>query len=128
MLAILVALGGVALLLWLAAELGRIEKLSATDPDAAARRAATLLLGVTWACAGTALTAALLIFRISREIRRSGRYPPPGARLVRDTMVRTGAQAERIARVGILVAVLLAAAAPVLIVVGHRLLAALAGP
>jgi hypothetical protein len=52
----------------------------------------------------------------------------PGARLLRDTMVRTGERAERIARVGFVAAVLLAIAAPALVVLAHRLVRALATP
>ena len=124
----LVVACGLALIAWLSAETGRIEELSATDPAFAARRAATLFLGVTWAAAGVALLAAILVLRISLEIRRNGRYPAPGARLLRDTMVRTGAQAERVARAGLLAAALLAAAVPMLVLTGHRVAAALAGP
>jgi hypothetical protein len=126
--AALVVACGAALLAWLSAETARIEQLSVTSPEQAIQQATTLFLGVTWAAACVTLLAAIVILRISLEIRRSGRYPAPGARLLRDTVVRTGMQAERIARAGLLAAVLLAAAAPLLVVTGRRVVAVLAGP
>lgn len=125
---VLAALLGAALLAWMAAETDRIEGLFAADPEAATRQATTLFLGVTWAAAGVALLAAIVIFRAAMEIRRTGRYPAPEARLLRDTMVSTGARAERIARVGLVTAALLAIAAPMLVVTAYRLVAAPAGP
>ena len=119
---------GLALLASLSFETARISELLALDPDAASRQADDLFLEVTWGAAAVAAWAAFVIWRISMEIRRSGRYPVPGARLLRDTMVRTGEQAERIARIGFVAAVLLAMAAPTLVVLGHRLVRALATP
>ncbi len=36
--------------------------------------------------------------RFASEIKRAGRYPPPEAKLTRDTRIRTGASATAIAR------------------------------
>lgn len=122
------AVVGLGLVGWLSLETARIEALFALDQEAAGRQARNLFLGVTWAAAAVALLAAVVIWRIAMEVRCSGRYPPPGARVLRDTMVRTGEQAARIARVGFVTAGLLAIAAPALVVLGHRLVRALATP
>ena len=119
---------GAALLAWMSAQTDRIERLFGSDPEAATRQATTLFLGVAWAAAGVALLAGIVIFRAAMEIRRTGRYPAPGARLLRDTLVRTGARAERIARAGLLAAALLAITAPMLLVTAYRLVALPPGP
>jgi hypothetical protein len=56
--------------------------------------------------------------RIAGRIGRAGRYPPPDAKLTRDTRVRSGASATAMARLHYAVAViaaLMAIAVPVLL-------------
>ena len=64
------------------------------------------------------LGLALWIRRFAAKVNRAGRYPPPDARLTRDTRVRTGDAAGAIARLQYFLAglmALLAIAVPILL-------------
>lgn len=64
------------------------------------------------------LGLAFWVWRFAAQINRAGRYPPPAAKLTRDTRVRTGASAMAVARLHYVLAVivaLMAIIAPVLL-------------
>lgn len=96
--------------------------LASGPAPAEARR---LLWLVTGLLSLTAVGAALSLVRLAARILRSGRYPPPGAVLLRDTPVRTGARASAVAWLGLACAALLATAAALLPLLLLRLLRAL---
>ncbi|MGD8699292.1 MAG: hypothetical protein PVJ43_08385 [Gemmatimonadales bacterium] len=73
------------------------------------------------------LGLALWIGRFAGEIKRAGRYPPPEAKLTRDTRIRTGTSATAIARLHYLLAVLAALMAIFVPVVLWRVYAGLFG-
>jgi hypothetical protein len=51
------------------------------------------------------------LVRFSVGIQRAGRFPPPGALIIRETRILTGEQARARARVGFILAAIIAAAA-----------------
>jgi hypothetical protein len=51
------------------------------------------------------------LFHFCLRSYKAGRFPPPGARLVRETEILTGVEAEARARLGFTLAAIIAAAA-----------------
>lgn len=104
-----VAMAGLGLIpiIWLQGVLDTISELRRTDPVEATRR----MLGVTrLLAAATAVTCfviAIWLAQLSFRIRTAGRFPLPGARVVRDTPVLRGAAAGRQARIALMVALAL---------------------
>lgn len=92
---IVIGVLGLVPIIWLQSTLDTISGLRRTDPVEAARMmlAVSRLLGAAVAvvCFATAIWLAWLSF----GIRRAERFPLPGARVVRDTPVLTGAAARR---------------------------------
>jgi hypothetical protein len=90
LLAIMAALAGAALLVYLQYALQQLAILSRSDPDLAMARVlmAVRLLAAALMVSVPALGAYL--FRQGRRIRRAGQYPLPGVRVVRATPVVTG--------------------------------------
>ena len=85
------------------------------DPQ---RAGATLLALVALGFSAPLLGLAWWIRRFAVKVNRAGRYPPPDARLTRDTRVRTGNAAGAIARLHYILAgfmALLAIGVPVLL-------------
>ncbi len=92
---------------YLAGYLGALEPQSEEELRQATAQALTLaraILGLV-GVAGAALAVHLL--HLSRRALAAGRFPPPGARVLSDTPVLTGAAARRTGRQGIALAVLL---------------------
>jgi hypothetical protein len=54
---------------------------------------------------------AVWLVRLSLGIQRAGRFPPPGALIIRETRILTGEQARARARVGFVLAAIVAVAA-----------------
>ena len=98
---------GAVLLWWLGAYQKELLDLVKRNQPAAVAKA--LRLADTAAClGGLGLVAAGVWFaRLARRIGRSGRFPPPGMKVIRDTPLRTGAKARAMARVAVAVAVVL---------------------
>lgn len=100
---IVIVIGGLGLvpIIWAQATLDTISELRRTDPMEATRMmlAVSRLLGagVAVVCFATAIWLAWL----SAGIRRAERFPLPGARVVRDTPVLTGAAARRQSRIAL---------------------------
>ena len=76
------------------------EVLDAVRWNQPAAVAQALRLADTAAClSGLGLVAAGVWFaRLARRTARSGRFPPPGMKVIRDTPLRTGAKARAMAR------------------------------
>ncbi len=86
-------LGGSIALCMVWTSLAEITAAAGENPLEAADAAAGLVTVFGWVAAGSLIGAGLWHWRLARKIRRAGRYPPPGAKVVRDTPVRTGAKA-----------------------------------
>lgn len=112
-LAIVLGMAGVAGMLALRAAMGPLDKLGPDDLPAAVARLLRVVAVVAWAGGLGFVGCAWWLFRLARRINRSGRYPPPGMKVVRDTRVRTGRAARTTANAALLFAVLAAAAGTV---------------
>lgn len=89
----------------------RFERWVEEDP----RPRATMVIAIAAiATIGPILGVATYLLRLARRVDRSGRYPPPGVRLLHDVEVQTGSEALRRARQIRLFALLLALAAMLL--------------
>ena len=114
-----VALGAAAGALgiaWIANRLQHFERLASESPHAAKLGIGTLyevLIGL--AVLSTCL-AAFVVLQRSVLAFRHGAFPPPGTRVLRDTVVLTGAAAHRVACLGIALGILLVGCAGVLVV------------
>lgn len=92
-------------------DLNELASGSPDGPDLAVQRAglAIKLLALTL---GTVLAVfAAWLFRYSLSSHRAERFPPPGARLIRESKILTGVEAQAQARLGFILAAIIAAAA-----------------
>ncbi|MBN1908147.1 MAG: hypothetical protein JW818_00275 [Pirellulales bacterium] len=83
----------------------RLRQLAQTDPTGVADRARFLLHLVAWFVGLGQTSIALWLWRLGYRTRRAGQFPPPGSRVTRDTVVRTGRAALRRANLAIALAV-----------------------
>lgn len=83
--------------------------------------------GTTWLIAGAGALLALWLMRLATRIWRERRFPCHGMRVIRDTSVREGPAARRIAWVAIVGSVTSLALAAGLVFVAERMLSLL-GP
>ena len=88
------------------------------DPGGRSRTVAVALASLT---CGPLLVFASYMWHLGSRVRRAGRYPPPGFKVVRHTPVLTGAVARRRARVVQALGGVLAAAALLLAALFWRL-------
>ncbi len=103
---VVVLAGGAAALWWLDRRLDVVDRLAEDDLPAAAERARALV-GVVVLFAGLIFVGlGLWLFRLGVLINRSGRFPPPGMKVIRDTVVRTGPRARRLANAALLASLL----------------------
>jgi len=102
--AVVVSVAGVAMIFVLRGYLGELEGLAKEHPHEAARKALRLT-GIVAVVGGLSFVGAgWWLWRLGRRINLSGRFPPPGAKVVRDTRVRTGGQARAVANLAQLAA------------------------
>jgi len=93
---VMFAAGGV--LLWLLeGRLRAIRQMVQQNPAAAAQQAVQIAGWVAWAGGAGMVGLGVWLWRLGRRINRTGRFPPPGMKVVRDTPVRTGPQARNLA-------------------------------
>ncbi len=102
---VLIAAGAVGLSM-IRAELRAIDSLGEEDLPAAVARLRRVVAVVAWLGAIGFVGASAWFFRLGWRINRSGQYPPPGARVIRETPVRVGGAARRKANLAMLAAVL----------------------
>jgi len=102
---LLLGLVSAAGLLALRASLQGLMAVADTDPDAALSQLRTVLHVFTAATAVASVFLAAWFTSLAGKTLRSGRYPPPGVRVLRDTGLRTGAAARRMA-IGLILAAL----------------------
>jgi hypothetical protein len=95
---------------WLSSYIESLTELGRTDRDAAAALFKSRVLPALWVVALVSLGAGGVLARHGLLVLRTGRFPPDGARVVRDTVQRSGSPA-RIAGIllmtaGVLMAIL----------------------
>ena len=75
--------------------LGQIEQLSPKDPGLAFKKSMFILKIALSLVSLLLLSMGVYSVLLARRVLKSGQYPPPGMRVIRDTRLRTGAQARR---------------------------------
>lgn len=91
----------------------------ATASDVAFAAVLLRTCGIATLAFGAAVDSFLALSAI--RILRSGRFPPPGARVIRDTRILQGAAARRVALVHLLLGTVFLAAGFVLLILTWRL-------
>jgi len=86
-----------AALWWLEGRLRAIRQMVQQNPAAAAQQMMRIVAGVAWAAGAGLVGLGVWLWCLGRRINRTGRFPPPGMRVVRDTRLRTGKQARNLA-------------------------------
>jgi hypothetical protein len=89
------------------AYMDQVSQLSEEDPDLALEKTMLLLKWSLRAVFVALVGMGVYLILLARKALRSGQYPPPGMRVIRDTRLRTGNQAKRAAVSLIVVASLL---------------------
>jgi len=94
-------------------QIEEIKRQAGEDPRKAVETILRLI-AVTACVSGAGLVGmALWFWRLGRRVRLTGRFPPPGMKVIRDTPVRTGPRARNVANVARLTALLCALAGTV---------------
>jgi hypothetical protein len=77
--------------------LDQMAQLTRENPDLAAKKAMFLLKW--WMGLGSLPILGLAVYQIllARRVLKSGQFPPPGMKVVRDTKIRTGGKAKKVA-------------------------------
>ena len=91
---VLVTIAFIALEPHIKGYMDQIDQLSKKDPELAYKKGMSLLkwsMGVVFLLL---LGMGVYLGLLARRILRSGQYPPPGMRVIRDTRLRTGNQAK----------------------------------
>ncbi len=95
--AVLLSLAALAVVSVLDGQFDEVDKLAGDNLELAIERMLRLTAIVAWV-GGLGFTGtAVWFWRLSRQIGLSGRFPPPGMKVVRDTPVKTGSGARSIA-------------------------------
>jgi hypothetical protein len=74
-----------------------MEQLRRESPGLAGKK--VILLLKWWMSLGSLPILGLAVYQIilARRILKSGRFPPPGMKVIRDTKIQTGAKAKKVA-------------------------------
>ena len=107
--AVLFALVGAFSVLALYATFMGLESLAEADPEKALQKLKKILTVITVLNAFASSLFAIYFTSVAARIIKSGQYPPPGMRVLRDTKLRTGKAAKWMAVPQILAAVLILA-------------------
>jgi len=77
--------------------LDQLEELRRENPGLAGKK--VMLLLKWWMGLGSLPILGLAVYQIilGRRILKSGRFPPPGMKVIRDTKIQTGAKAKKVA-------------------------------
>lgn len=95
---------GILLIQFFSGKLSDYKALAATDVDGAIagiRELIRYLIGVN---AAVTVAAAAYFLILARRVLRSGRFPPPGMRVIRDARIRRGRSARWLGRLLVLLA------------------------
>ena len=87
----------VVIILSMKSYLDQMEQLRREDPGLAGKKVVLLLKW--WMGLGSLPILGLAVYQIilARRILKSGRFPPPGMKMIRDTKIQTGAKAKKVA-------------------------------
>jgi hypothetical protein len=87
----------VATILSMKSYLDQIAQLTRENPDLAAKKVIFLLKW--WMGLGSLPILGLGVYQIllARRVLKSGQFPPPGMKVVRDTKIKTGGKAKKVA-------------------------------
>ena len=107
LLAAAMLLTGLAALWLLRTALADLEQLAQRDLPAAVNRTLRLVMGIAVLGSAGMVGCAAWLWFLARKIRRSGRFPPPGMKVIKDTPLRQGPQAQSMAARAQVAAVLL---------------------
>lgn len=102
-----VLMAGIVALVFTASFLENMKELARQSPRDAAARLGSALKFVAAAAAVVPLAVGAYLMRVAVLTWRSGEFPPPGTRVLRDTVVTTGPGSRRWAVFALLVAVIL---------------------
>jgi hypothetical protein len=108
-LTVLLVAGGLVGLAVLYRRLEDVERLGGDKLDAALVQARFWTTAFAWLAGLSFAGIGAWFVRLAVKVLRSGRYPPPGWKVIQDTRVRTGRDARRIALGTMAAAVILAA-------------------
>ena len=126
--------GGVATLggLIVLAAVSRLLDVPEDATDAVLRlavdRAIRLARVSAWVMGLSFVVMGLWFLRLGRLVRRSGRFPPPGMRVIKDTSVRTGIRARCIANLATVTGLASALFGSVAVWFVYRMVAVFLGP
>ena len=98
-----------------------LSQLEASDPDHARAALASALLWTSAAMASAIAALGVYFLLLGHRVRRAERFPPPGAKVARDTPVVTGSAARTRALLLQLIAGVLLGCAVVLLAMAWRL-------
>ncbi len=87
-------------------QFGEVEKLAGDNLDLAIEKMLRLTAIVAWIGGFGFAGSAFWLWRLSRRIGLSGRFPPPGMKVVADTPVKTGSKARSIANLARMTAIM----------------------
>ena len=96
-LAVALTVVGIIAMVLLKVQLRGIEELAEDDLPAAFEKALRLTTAIAWIAGLSFVGMGLWLWRLGRRINRADRFPPPGAKVIKDTPVRTGPAARRVA-------------------------------
>ena len=119
-LAILSILGGAAIA-YTKSFTDRVQMIATESPEQAAGMAAEAFRTITALMAVIPLAVGIYLTYVSVRTWRTGEFPPPGTRVLRDTIVTVGPKSRTWATIGFVVAVLLVAGGILMPVWGWRL-------
>ena len=75
----------------------QIKQISKENPEVAFKKAILILKIALGIVSLILLVTRVYLIGLARRILKSGQYPPPGVRVIRDTRLRTGTQVKKIA-------------------------------
>jgi len=94
---VLIVIVFVVTILSMKSHLDQIAQLAQGNPDLAAKKVMFLLRW--WLGLGSLPILGLAVYQIllAGRVLKSGQFPPPGMKLIRDTKIRTGGKAKKVA-------------------------------
>jgi len=100
--AVAMTAGAVVVFWWLDHRLDAIDRLAKNNLPAAAEKARSLVSAVILSVGLSFTALGLWLFRLGLLINRSGQYPPPGMKVIRNTLLRTGSRARIVANAALI--------------------------